>query len=284
VSENLAEPLDLETLARLAHFSPFHFHRIFRSIVGEPLHTFVRRLRLEKAVSQMRYGPQKTLTEIALTCGFSSSSDFSRAFKQVYGFSPRQQSRARFLEESKIRQDLLANAGYHLGKLPGPENPDGFRVRVLGRPAQPIAYVRVVGGYNAEKILGGFDRLMKWGEPRGLVPGAQLLGMSRDDPEITPMKKYRFDWCLALPAGFVADRQVSTTVISANRFATLHCDGDIYKVDRAWQYLFRCWLPRSGYQPTHDAAMEVFRKHPMEYGWDKFDIDCCLPVKRLSDR
>jgi AraC family transcriptional regulator len=70
VSENLAEPLDLESLARLAHFSPFHFHRIFRSIVGEPLHAFVRRLRLEKAVFQMRHGPQKTLTEIALTCGF----------------------------------------------------------------------------------------------------------------------------------------------------------------------------------------------------------------------
>jgi AraC family transcriptional regulator len=114
ISENLTEPLDLDTLARLAHFSPFHFHRVFRSLIGEPLHAFIRRLRLEKAVFQMRYGPECTLTEIALACGFSSSSDFSRAFKQAYGFSPRHQSRERFLENSKIRQDLLANAGYDL--------------------------------------------------------------------------------------------------------------------------------------------------------------------------
>src|SRR5271168_4257069 len=58
----------------------------------------------------------RTLTEIALECRSSSSSDFSRAFKQVYGFSPRHHSRERFLEDSKIRQDLLANAGYHFGK------------------------------------------------------------------------------------------------------------------------------------------------------------------------
>jgi DNA gyrase inhibitor GyrI len=169
ISNNLSEPLDLETLARLAYFSPFHFHRIFRLLVGEPLHAFVRRLRLEKAV---------------------------------------------------------------------------------------------------------FD----------LVPAAQLIGMSRDDPEITPMKKYRFDWCLVLASGAIPDEEVSAAVISANRFAMLHCRGDIHKVDRVCQYLFHSWLPRSGYQPTHDPAMEVFRAHPLENGWASFDIDCCLPVKALPRR
>ena len=92
---------------------------------------------------------------------------------------------ASFLEDSKIRQDLLANAGYHFSN-------------------------------------------------------------------------YRFDWCLVLPPGVTADNAVSEAVIPANRFGTLHCRGDIYKVDRAWQFLFHLWLPRSGYQPTHDPAMEVF--------------------------
>ena len=111
-----------------------------------------------------------------------------------------------------------------------------------------------------------------------------LLGMSRDDPEITPMKKYRFDWCLVLPPGMTADRDVSSAVIPANRFGALHCRGDIYKVDRAWQFLFLSWLPRSGYQPTHDPAMEVFRTHPLENDWAEFDIDCFLPVKPLPRR
>src|SRR5438128_11932323 len=88
INNHLTETLSIEMLARLAYFSPFHFHRIFRSLVGEPLHAFVQRLRLEKAVTQMLYGPSTTLTKIALQSGFASSSDFSRTFKEKYGFSP----------------------------------------------------------------------------------------------------------------------------------------------------------------------------------------------------
>jgi hypothetical protein len=114
---------------------------------------------------------------------------FSRAFRQVYGFSPRHESREHFLEESKIRQDLRANAGYGFGKLPDPRNPDRFRVHLVDHPARRVAYVRVVGGYVPDKILDGFDRLMAWGSRQELVPGAPLIGMSWDDPEITPMSK-----------------------------------------------------------------------------------------------
>jgi AraC family transcriptional regulator len=115
IKDHLTERLPIERLARVAHFSPFHFHRVFRSIVGEPLHAYIRRLRLEQAVFRMQHGPKTTLTTIALQTGFASSSDFSRTFKQLYGFSPRRFSREWLLQESKIRQDLLPNAGYGFG-------------------------------------------------------------------------------------------------------------------------------------------------------------------------
>jgi AraC family transcriptional regulator len=166
LSAHRADPPPLEQLARLAHFSPFPIHRVFRSLVGEPLHAFVRRLRLERAVSQLAHGPAATLTDIALRCGFGSFSGFSRAFRQAYGFRPRDYSRERFLETSKIRQDLWANARHDRARLPRARNPDRFRVRLVDRPARPIAYVRVIGGYHAEKILGGFHRLMDWGVDR----------------------------------------------------------------------------------------------------------------------
>ncbi len=46
IVRNLAEPLTLEEVARHAFFSPFHFHRVFRSLTGEPLLQFIKRLRL----------------------------------------------------------------------------------------------------------------------------------------------------------------------------------------------------------------------------------------------
>jgi AraC family transcriptional regulator len=285
ISEHLDQALPLEELAQLAHFFPFHFHRVLRSVAGEPGHALIRRLRLERAVHAMAHGPRESLTSIALRCGFSSSSDFSRAFKQASGFSPRSYSRDAFLEKSKIRQDLLANAGYGLGALPGPENPDRFRVRVRPRGATRFAYVRVIGGFRPEKILAGYHKLIDWGQRRGLVPGATLIGMSLDDPDITPMVKYRFDWCLVLPDGVSAIDEVNTALIPAGRFAELHWRGDIQKVDRAWRHLFHAWLPRSGFEPREGPAMEVFRSYATSTDhWAEFDLDCCVPVRPLRAR
>ncbi len=284
IKEHLAEPLPIAELARLAHFSPFHFHRIFRSIVGEPLHAHIRRLRLEAAVFQMQHGPKEKLTDIALRTGFASSSDFSRAFRQAFGFSPRGFSRERFLKESKIRQDLLTNAGYGFGTLPDGRNPDRFRVRLVDRPEQRIAYERVIGSFDVHRLLAAFDRLMDWGRRQGLVPKAQLIGRSLDDLDITPMKKFRFDWCLVLPNGMEESGEVSFATIPANRFAAVRCHGDIHKEDRAWKYLFHAWLPGSGYQPADEPSMEVYRRTPLELGWETFDLDCCLPVRPLRRR
>ncbi len=284
IADHLDEPLPLARLARMAHFSPFHFHRVFRALVGESVHALTRRLRLEKAVFLMKHAPRTTLTNVALRCGFASSSDFSRAFKQAYGFSPRRFTPERFVQESKNWQDLLSNAGYGFEKLPEPSNPDRFRVRLLERPGQRIAYVRVIGTHQEDRLLAGFEQLLTWGREHGLVPGAELIGMSQDDPDITPLPKYRYDFCLVLPDELRPGRDISVRTLPAGRYAALHCRGDIQKLGRAWNYLFRVWLPASGHEPTHQPAMEVYRQSPADIGWSDFDIDCLVPVKPLGLR
>jgi hypothetical protein len=56
-------------------------------------------------------------------------------------------------EMSKIRQDLMANAGYGFGALPAAANPDRFRLRVRERSSLRIGYVGVIGGYQPDKIF-----------------------------------------------------------------------------------------------------------------------------------
>ena len=85
VRSNLAGDLSLEQLARVAYFSPFHFHRIFKVTTGETLASFTRRARLERAAYLMKASPKRELGSIALEVGFSCQSDFSRAFRRLYG-------------------------------------------------------------------------------------------------------------------------------------------------------------------------------------------------------
>ncbi len=89
ITQNLASSLKLEDVAKVACFSPHHFHRIFRALMGETLATFVKRVRLERAVYLMSHRKTDSLTQIALRCGFSSSSEFSRSFRGHYGVPPR---------------------------------------------------------------------------------------------------------------------------------------------------------------------------------------------------
>lgn len=76
IQQNLDGPLGLDELAAIACFSPFHFHRIFRGMVGESLKEHIRRLRLERAASQLKVGKQP-VTQIALDAGYSSHEAFT---------------------------------------------------------------------------------------------------------------------------------------------------------------------------------------------------------------
>ena len=64
VRENLADDLRLETLARVANFSPFHFHRIFHGMTGETLNVFIRRVRVETAAAKLLHSPKLSITRV----------------------------------------------------------------------------------------------------------------------------------------------------------------------------------------------------------------------------
>src|SRR5579862_1337903 len=87
IQAHLADPLDLERLAGVACFSPFHFHRLFSAWMGETLQVFIHRLRLERAAQLLVFNRLRSISEIALECGFTSSSAFARAFKGAFGVS-----------------------------------------------------------------------------------------------------------------------------------------------------------------------------------------------------
>jgi AraC family transcriptional regulator len=87
ISANLAGTLDLQALADVAYFSPWHFHRVFQAVTGETLADCVRRLRLESAAQHLIYSSQTAL-QIALETGFASAEVFSRAFRAHFGMTP----------------------------------------------------------------------------------------------------------------------------------------------------------------------------------------------------
>jgi AraC-like DNA-binding protein len=82
-----AEPLDIATLARLAHVSEAHFIRTFRATFGETPHRYLQRRRVERAMFLLR-STDRSVTEVCLDVGFTSLGTFSRTFRDIVGEPP----------------------------------------------------------------------------------------------------------------------------------------------------------------------------------------------------
>ena len=82
-----AEPLDVRTVAAIAHVSEAHFSRSFRAVFGETPHRYLQRRRVERSMFLLRE-TDRSVTDICFDVGFTSLGTFSRTFRDIVGETP----------------------------------------------------------------------------------------------------------------------------------------------------------------------------------------------------
>src|SRR3990167_10368700 len=87
IQNHLNDELSLEKLSAVANYSPFHFHRFFLAYTGEPLQSYVRRLRLERAAKDLAF-KGSPISLIAENSGFQTVQSFHHAFKKMFNETP----------------------------------------------------------------------------------------------------------------------------------------------------------------------------------------------------
>jgi AraC family transcriptional regulator len=298
IEANIGSELSLKELAGVAHFSPFHFHRIFGAMVGETLNGFIQRLRIEKAASMLVQNPKQTITGIALDCGFSSSSVFARAFKDNFGMSASDWRRKIGNTDSKmsqagsnLRQDFEVAPSYtrNINKLEWrvtmKESNLKTNVEVRDIPEMHVAYVRHVGPYAGDVQLFErlFNKLCAWAGPRGLLqsPDAKFINIYHDNPDITDDKKLRMDVCVTVPPDTQVDGEIGKAVIPAGKNAIAHFEINADQFGDAWNAVYGGWFPESGYQPDDRPCFELCLNSPKDHPEGKHIVDIYAPVKPL---
>jgi len=309
IAEHLDGELSLTRLSAIACFSPFHVHRIFQGVTGETLNSHVRRVRLERAALLMRTSPRKRITDVALEAGFAGTADFSRAFKNHFDRTASSWDRRSPLEKNKIckaPEMLSFHTVEELQRWKAASK--NVRVRVHRFSAFRYVYNRIFAPYANTRLLDTYHSLIAWvAERRTGIRDVVVIGMSLDDPAITPFEKCRYDLGVAFPkesggmlgeiirarGGAVAPlvslpaqsecdaRGLTIRDFAPQQIVSLHCVGDLAHVDRAWHYLYRIWLPSGAFEPADLPAMEMFIRLPEEIGWETFDLQACIPVVRL---
>lgn len=94
IEDNLKMKIELKDLADNVFLSKYHFHRVFHTMVGEPVAEYIRRRRLMEAAKELLNTDDK-IVDVALDYQFGSQEAFTKAFKKLYGIPPREFRRNR---------------------------------------------------------------------------------------------------------------------------------------------------------------------------------------------
>jgi AraC family transcriptional regulator len=214
IDQHLDAPLELAILAGLAHFSPFHFHRLFGAWMDETLGAYLQRRRLERGAQALVLHPELSVLAIALAVGFGSGEAFARAFHKHFDCTPSawragsterwarylQAQRAQLRQERKFDQDG-AGEGAEDEDLSHPHFEFIMQVEIKQFPPQRVAYLRYIGPYGPG--IGAFwqQRVGPWLEAEGLL-GRPSYGIAHDDPSITAPERCRYDAAVGVGPDF----------------------------------------------------------------------------------
>lgn len=257
IQRHLDDELELDDLASIAAFSRFHFHRVFRGLVGESLKEYIRRLRLERAAVALKQ-QDRSVTEIALEAGFETHESFTRGFGAMFGISPSAYRLAhKPAPESASGARLDAVSGYH-----PPDYGEPLPVEVKELPPIRIVFLRHVGPYS--QVGATWGRLMSWAGMRGLLgPQSRMLGLVHDDPDVTPAGKVRYDAALVVNRPVEPEGEFGVTEIPGGTYAVFTHRGPYETLGKTYQRFFGGWLPASGRELRDAEAFEEYLNSPM---------------------
>jgi len=264
IVENLNEEITIEDVANYCHLSKYYFCRIFKAETGEGVYAFIKRLKMEQSAIEMKLGKNKSITDIGMTYGYSSS-NYSTAFKKHHHLSP--------AEFRKTVNAICAPHPYisdHLAKFQSFEEYDQ-KIEIRELADFWVIYERYLGNYLdlGEQWLTFVAKYQAY-----VNCDALLIERFYDDPSITKVSQCLYDLCMTVDANL---RLENTTSIEGGKFAIYCFDGLIKDIYESLQDIFNIWLPNSGYKMDERYGLDIYRKIDRENS--HVIMDLCIPIK-----
>jgi AraC family transcriptional regulator len=260
LAEHLDDRLDLEKLAGIAHFSPFHFHRVYRGLVGETINDTVRRLRLHRAALDL-LDRELSVERTARRAGFSSQAAFTRAFRTEYGQPPARYRGAR--REARRNQQ---------------KDPTMYQVEIVDVEPLDIAAIEHRGDYQLMTKV--FERLATVAATSGwLGPDTRIIGVYYDDPKAVPEADLRAVACMTVPDDWEPTGELEKRNIPGGRYARIVHTGPYTELETPYTWLYRTWLPESGEEPRDLPCVEEYLNDPRQVPAKDLQTAVMMPLQ-----
>ena len=283
IAENLDSDLSLNNVSAIAHFSPFHFHRIFKSITGETLNDYVVRKRIEKSAQSLLH-TSASINDIALRHGFSDNTSFSRSFKNFYGISPAAFRKENTQRHSKIRQAYSKNGQVYPDTSQYLRAIDNLKkwitmsakIEVTEIPTMELAYVTCIGPAN---IPAAYQKLIRWATPKGLMSeSTKMMTIYHDSFKFTEPDKVRMSACMIVKEKIMPEGEIGSKALEQGRVIKGSFEISPSDFEKSWTGMFM-WMNDNGYTKSDREPFEIYHNNWSEHPEKKAIVDFYVPVK-----
>ncbi len=264
IEENYKKDLSLEELAKISGFSKFHFHRIFKFVVGSSLGDYIKRTKMSS--STRKFMNLKSITKIALQSGYDTPASYTKAFKNVFGKTPKEYFQNIIKENKK-------------NKIMKP-------IRIENFKDCEVLCVRKEGKYS-EAAGQAFEVLMKFAYTQKIKfkknlmgKNAMIFGIGHDDPKITKSSKLRYDACVSLDDKSVKpEGEIFTKKIPGGKYAVFLHKGSYDNLEKTYKEIM-AWVMKNEVELRDDPIFDKYlNRDPRRTKEENLRTEIFVPIK-----
>lgn len=260
IQAHLDDAFSLQELAKIAAYSPFHFHRVFRGMVGETVTEHVRRLRLERAAWRLKHDDQP-IVRVAFEAGYETHEAFTRAFRARFDTSPSEFRRSHRRLPYPPVPNQVHFSELELTTFDPIVRSNTMDIAIEQRTATRVAFIRHTGPYAESRHA--WQRLMAWAGRNGLIgPQTRMYGLSYTDPEVVGPEDYRYDACVTVGDEVEPEGEIGIQDIPGGAFAVTVHVGPYERLGETYAVMMGQRLPQMGHMPGDPPSVERYLNHP----------------------
>lgn len=267
IMTHLDEELTVEAIAEHCHFSKFYFNRMFKSIVGESIYAFIKRLRIEKSAGELTRKRGASITEICSSYGYSSS-NYSTAFRNHYGESP-----ASFKKKRKEGHILKNDKGFYADLSDKTFEYYNDAIEIVELEDMEVIFKRYIGDYH-HMINYWEDFCHLYGNY--IDDDSWRMKISYDDPILTDPDRCITDICITTSKSVVDT--CPTMIVLGGKFVKYHFEGPNHEIFEVFQGLFEIWLQGTNHVLDFHNRKMLTRYKTVDIENNHFSFDIYIPV------
>ncbi|MEG0890223.1 MAG: AraC family transcriptional regulator [Bacteroides sp.] len=265
IRENLDREINIRTLAELSAFSPFHFHRIMRAYLGEPIGAFIVRTRVETAAKLLKY-TDLSISDIAYRVGYDTPSSLTKSFCKLFSISPKE------YRLTKSYQFMATQKPKAEAKL--------SRVKVVEQEPKTVLYMSTSGDYKNLDYEAMYMRIWKEIKHQGIFSaGIEHLALYYNNPEITSEENLKCDVCIRVFKPAQPNGDIGVKIIGGGRFAMFTYIGEYKKVGIAYDKIYGELLAKGGFQTRSNYCYEKYVSDPRRTAPERLKTEIYIPIE-----